>query len=95
MTQQYLAGELSLLLGQLQTAMTNDASRVQVAQLRHWAETWPRSELAAVAVHALEVADCISWDSLARGDTAAFTSQAAVCADLWEFSLCAGLFDER
>jgi hypothetical protein len=95
MTQQYLAGELSLLLGELQATMTSEASVAEVAHLRRRAETWGRLALASVAVHALEVADRVCWDSLTRGDAAAFTRQAAVCAGLWEFSVCAGLLEER
>ena len=95
MTQQHLAGELSLLLEQLQAAMTNEASVVEVAHLRLLAETGPRSALASVVVRALEVADSACWDSLTRGNAAAFIRQAAVCAELWEFSVCAGLLEER
>lgn len=94
MTQQYIAGELSLLLGELQAAMTNEAV-VEVAQLRLRAETGLRSAMASVALRALEVADLLCWDSLTRGDAAAFTRQAAVCAELWEFAVCARLLDER
>jgi hypothetical protein len=94
MTQQYIAGELSLLLGELQAAMTHQASVVEVAHLRQRAETGPRSALASVAVHALEVADWVCWDSLTRGDAAAFLRQAMVCAELWEFGVCAGLLEE-
>ncbi len=94
MTQQHLAGELSLLLEQLQAAMTNEASAVEVGHLRQRAETGPRSALASVVVRALEVADSVCWDSLTRGD-AAFIRQAAVCAELWEFSVGAGLLEER
>lgn len=94
MTQQYIAGELSLLLGELQAAMRHEASVVEIAHLRQRAETGPRSALAPVAAHALEVADTECWDSLTRGDTAAFLRQAAVCAELWEFGVCAGLLQE-
>jgi hypothetical protein len=95
MTQQYLVGELSLLLGQLQTALTDQASGVEVAHLRQRAETGPRPALASVAVRTLEVADWVCWDSLTRGDAAAFTRQATLCAELWEFGVCAGLLEER
>ncbi len=95
MTQQYLAGELSLLLGELQATMTNEASVVEVTHLRRRAETGTRSALASVAVHALKVADWVCWDSLTRGDAAAFTRQAAICAELWEFGVCARLLEER
>jgi len=57
MTQQYLVGELSLLLGQLHTAMANEASAVEVARLRQRAETGPPSGLASVVMRALEVAE--------------------------------------
>jgi hypothetical protein len=95
MTQQYLAGELPLLLGQLQAAMTNEPSVVQVVHLRQRAETGPRSELASVVVGALEGADWVCRDSLIRRDAAAFIRQAAVCAELREFGVCARLLEER
>ncbi len=91
MTQQYLAGEVSLLLGQLQAAMTDEASVVKVAHLRRRIETGPRSALASVVARALDVADWACWDSLARGDASAFIRQAAVGAELWEFGICGGL----
>jgi hypothetical protein len=94
MTQQYIAGELSLLLGELQAATTHEASVVEVVYLRQRAETGPRSALASVAVRALEVADWECWDSLTRGDAAAFMRQATVCAELWEFGVCAGLLED-
>jgi len=95
MTQQYLAGELSLLLGELQAAIRDEASVAEVARLRRRAETGRRWAMASVAVRALEVADCGCWDSLTRGDAAAFIRQATVCAELWEFGVCAGLLEER
>ena len=54
----------------------------------------PRSALASVAERTLELADWVCGDSLTRGD-AAFIRQAAVCAELWEFGLCAGLLEEQ
>ena len=95
MTQQYLVGELSLLLGQLHTAMANEASAVEVACLRQRAETGPPSGLASVMMRALEVADCVCSDSLTRGDAAAFVRQASIGAELWEFAVGAGLLEER
>lgn len=95
MTQQYLAGELSFLLGELQAAMTDEAAVVEVTHLRQRAETGRRPAMVSVAVRALEVADCVCWDSLTRGDAAAFSRQAMVCAELWEFGVCAGLLEDR
>lgn len=94
MTQQYLAGELSLLLGQLQAAMTDEASALALARLRQRAETGPRSALAAIVVRALAVADWVCQDSLIRGDAAAFTRLAALGAEMSEFGVCAGLLEE-
>ena len=95
MTQQYLAGELSLLLGELQAAVTNEAAQVEVARLRQPAETGPRSALAFVVARSLELADCLCWDSLARGDAETFIHQAAIGARLWEIGICSGLLEEK
>jgi len=94
MTTQYVAGELSLLLARLQGVATNDARARDVGRLRHEAETRPLMTLPLVAVQALEMADRVCWDSLTRGDIAAFVHQAAVCAELWEFGVCADLLEE-
>jgi len=94
MTQQYLAGELSLLLAQLQAVATDTAGVRDLARLRQEAETMPLLALPSVAVRALELADSVCWDSLTRGDTAAFVRQAAICAELWQFGVCAGLLEE-
>jgi hypothetical protein len=93
MTQQYLAGELSLLLGRLQ-AVTNQASERDVAQLRRDAETGSLTALAVVVVRALDLTDSLCWDSLTRGDSVAFSCQAAISSGLREFGVCAGLLDE-
>ena len=94
MTQQYLTGELSLPLAQLEAVATNQASVRDVAHLRQEAEAGPLTALASVVVRALELTDSQCWDSLTRGDTAAFTCQAAICAELCEFGVCAGLLEE-
>jgi hypothetical protein len=93
MTQQYLSGELSLLLAELQADSTDTALVPDLGRLRQEAETMPLTTLPLVAVRALELADSVCWDSLTRGDTAAFVRQAAICAELWEFGVCADLFD--
>jgi hypothetical protein len=95
MTQHYLAGELSLLLARLQAVATNQPSARAAARLRREAETWPLPALVSVVVRALELADGLCLNSLERGDTAAFTCTAAVCADLYDFGICACLLEER
>jgi hypothetical protein len=95
MTQQYLAGELSVLLARLQAVATNQAVVRDVAQLRRGAETGPVTALPTMVVRALALTDRLCWDSLERGDSAAFTCQAAICAELREFGVCARLLQER
>ncbi len=94
MTQHYLAGELSLLLARLQAVALNKASGRDAARLRRAAETEPPAGLVSVVVRALALTNDLCWDSLHRGDAAAFSRQAAICAELHEFGLCAGLLDE-
>ena len=94
MTQQYLAGELSVLLSHVQAVTTTEAASCAAGSLRHAAETEPVRALGGVTVRALALAEGLCWDSLHRGDTAAFTRQAAVCAELHEFGVCAGLLNE-
>ena len=94
MTQQYLAGELSALLGDLQAATGDCTSKRVVADLRREAENVPTAALPSVAEHALEAANRICWDALARGDTAALVREVVICGELWEFAVCAGLLTE-
>jgi hypothetical protein len=94
MTQQYVAGELSLRLGQLQVLATDQERAREAARLRYEAERVPRAALGPVVVRALGLADRLCWDSLSCGDALAFGRQAAICADLWEFGICARLFQE-
>jgi hypothetical protein len=68
MTQQYLLGELSVILGELQVVATNEAAVRAVARLRREAETRPLAALASVAVRALELTDDWCCDSLVRED---------------------------
>jgi hypothetical protein len=94
MTRQYLAGELSVLLAHVQAVTTTEAAGRDAWSLRHAAETEPIPALASVTVRALALTEGMCWDSLNLGDTAAFTRQAAVCAELREFGVCAGLLKE-
>jgi hypothetical protein len=94
MTQQYIAGELSLLLARLQAVASDQTSARGVARLRREAETWPLAALTSVVVRALELADGLCWHSLKQGDTAVFSRQAAICAELRQFGVCANLLEE-
>lgn len=91
MTQQYLAGELSVLLARLQAVSPSWVSAGEVARLRHEAETFPVPALTSVAERALLLADGLCWDSLEHSDPVSFSRVAVVGAELREFGECAGM----
>jgi len=95
MTQQYLAGELSVLLGRVQAITTTEAGGREVWSLRVAAETGPIQRLGWVTVRALALTDRLCWDLLNHGDTTAFARQAAAAAALREFGVCSGLLREN
>lgn len=90
MTRQYLIGELSVRLEQLQSAAVGGEVR-DVARLRYEVENGGTGGLGPAAARAIELADILCWRSLARGDIAAFSSQAGISADLRLFGTCARL----
>jgi hypothetical protein len=94
MTRQYLVGEMSLMLADLQEVAGNEASAQEVARLRRRAEMGPLAALGSVAACALELVDSLCQDSLDRGDAVAFASRSTIGAELRDFSICAGLLDE-
>jgi hypothetical protein len=47
-----------------------------------------------VFARTFELTDCLCLDSIARGDTLAFRSQAVTGEQLRDFGVCAGLLDE-
>jgi hypothetical protein len=94
MTQQYLVGELSLILSELHAAATNAAAVRDVARLRHEAETTPPAALGPVIARAVKLVDRVCWDALTQGESAAFIRDTAIYAELWEFGVCAGLLEE-
>ena len=66
MTQHYLAGELSMLLGQLQAVAPSQALVRDVGRLRRDAETGPLTALGSVVVRALELTTPFAgsrWDA--------------------------------
>jgi hypothetical protein len=94
MTQQYLAGELSLILGELQAVATSAAAVRVVVRLRGQAETTCPAALGGVTVRAVRLADRLCWNALTRGETDAFVREIAICTELWEFGVCAGFLEE-
>ena len=95
MTQQYLAGELSVILGEIQAAAATEACVRQAWDLRLEVESAPVAALPSAAARALALINGLCWESLTRGDTAAFARQAAACAELHEFGVCAHLLNEE
>jgi hypothetical protein len=93
-TRRYLAGELSLLLAQVQAVTTSEAAGREACALRRAAETEPIQGLRSVTACALTFTEGLCWDSLATGDALSFSRQAVVCAELHEFGVCAGMFTE-
>ena len=93
MTQQYLAGELSLLLGRLQDAAEDEACARDIARLRRAVETGPLVALPILVLRALALSDVLCRGSLERGEAAAFDRQATICAEIYDFGDCAGLLD--
>jgi len=94
MTRQYLVGELSVILGELQAAAVNEAALREVACLRREAETTPPATLAPVVTQAVELIDRVCWDSLQQKEATAFICELGICAELWEFGVCAGFLEE-
>jgi hypothetical protein len=93
MTQEYLIGELSVRLEQLQASVAPSAGP-DVARLRQHVETCPGSQLASALTQAITLADGLCWQSLSRGDTAGFARQAAASAQLRQFGVCARLLPD-
>lgn len=91
LTQQYLVGETSLLLAELQASGSDPMAMRELARLRREAETGPVSRLGLLALRALELTDDLCLDSLRRGDVIAFARQCACGAELRDFCVCARL----
>jgi hypothetical protein len=94
MTRDYLIGELSARLEQLQAATRHPAATGEVANLRRQVETRSATWLGTEVTQALALADHLCWESLSQGDTAAFDRQAAIGAGLRLFGTCARLIDD-
>ncbi len=94
MTEQYIIGELSVRLVQLEAAAPTEESALEFARLRVRAETAPFESLPNMALEALHLIRGLCRDSLARGDLQALTSQATMAAELREFAVSARLLAE-
>jgi len=93
-TEQYIIGELSVRLVQLEAVAPNEEFACEFARLRVETEKAPFETLPYVALHALNLIRGLCRDSLSRGDLRALTSQATMAADLKEFAVSARLLSE-
>jgi len=83
MTQQYLVGQFSALLGDLER--TAAEWQPAVHRLRREVETSPVAMLPELANKATTLIDTICWAALQRGDVTRFRSCAKAAAALGDF----------
>jgi len=93
MTQQYVVGQLSVLLGDLERS----ASQWQpaVRDLRREVESSPLAGLPRLAEEAIGLGDTICWAALEHGDVSRFRGCVKSAFALGEFIDCAGLSGPR
>jgi hypothetical protein len=89
MTQQYIVGQFSLLLAELQPTPREWAAAVD--DMRRRVERTPPRMLHELAPEAMDLADVICWAALERGDVSAFCRYAKTAGALREFTAAAGL----
>ena len=89
MTQQYLIGQFSSLLGELQPAPAEWLAAVH--DLRREVESSPPSMLPQLTRAAMDLTDMICWAALEQGDVGGFCRYAETAVALREFTASAGL----
>jgi len=89
-TQQYLIGQFSALLGDLQRP-PGECLAETVHDLRREVESSPFAMLPVLAREAMSLTDMICWVALERGDSSGFCRYAKVAVALGEFTDSAGL----
>ena len=89
MTQQYVVGEFSLLLAELQPAPAGWMAAVH--DLRRDVESSPLPVLSQLAHEALDLTDVICLAALEEGDVGGFRRCARIAVALGEFTANAGL----
>jgi hypothetical protein len=89
MTQQYLIGQFSLLLGDLQPVPSEWLAAVH--DLRREVESSPLTMLPQLAREAMDLSDLICWAALEQGDAGGFCRYAETAVALREFTASAGL----
>jgi hypothetical protein len=88
-TQQYIVGQFSVLLSELEVAA---GGRVGVVRDLRWeVEHLPVGMLAGLARRSLDVTDGLCWSALEQGDVAGFRACSWVAVALAAFAKNAGL----
>ena len=91
MTQQYLIGQFSVLLEDLQPP-PGERLAAAVHNLRREVESSPPAMLPSLAREAMNLTDAICLTALQRGDVHGFCRYAAGACAIWEFTDAAHLF---
>ncbi|HEY3073000.1 MAG TPA: hypothetical protein VGJ46_09285 [Candidatus Limnocylindrales bacterium] len=89
MTQQYIIGQFSSLLGDLQPAPAGWLAAVD--DLRREVESSPLPMLPRLAHEAMDLTDMICWAAVEQGDVGGFCRYAETAVALREFTANAGL----
>jgi hypothetical protein len=89
-TQQYLIGQFSVLLGELQPP-PGELMADAVRDLREQVESSPLQMLPKLAHDAMRLTEAICWGALERGDPGGFCRYADAAVALGEFANSAGL----
>lgn len=92
MTQQYLIGQFSLLIGDLRPPPGELLTAA--GTLRRQVEQSPLPGLPRLAREAMGLTDAICWAAVERGDVPGFCACASTAAALREFADCAELLRE-
>jgi hypothetical protein len=93
MTQQYLIGQLSLLLADM-APPPGDRFAAAVHDLRGEVESSSVQRLPKLAREAMVLSDVICWGALERGDAIGFCRYAKAAVALGEFADAAGLLPQ-
>ena len=94
MTQQYLIGQFSVLLEDMEPAH-GDRFAPAVRDLRGEVESSSVQMLPQLAREAMVLSDMICWGALERGDAIGFCRYAKAAVALGEFADAAGLLPEQ
>jgi hypothetical protein len=94
MTQQYIVGEFSVLLAELQPVPSSASLSGAVGNLRHEVEFGSLSMLSRRAGEATTLADMICWAALEEGDVDGFRRCADAAITLREFAVSANLLPD-